>query len=73
MKNAWSSFTSFFGGEESTNYPSPQKKEPSQRKEKENLNRDKDFLVQTYESLLYAKTKSHGVTIKTMTKVHPSK
>ena len=67
FKNAWHSFANFFGPEEGQQSPEPIKREPITKKDQ--IEKNKDFIIKTYESLLYAKSKSHGVTIKTMTKV----
>lgn len=76
FKNAWNSFTSLFGNDESKPKTASVRRDPVVRQEttpkSASLQKDKDFLISTYESLVYAKSKAHGVTIKTMTKVGPA-
>lgn len=70
FKNAWQAFTSFFGAEEGpVQQVSRTPRELKLPPKIDHIDKEKDFLIETYEALLNAKTKSHGVTIKTMTRV----
>lgn len=68
FKQAWTSLASMWGQDEANDkyrQASPKPKSSQIKKEK-----DLTFAIEVYEQLLYAKSKNHGVTIKTMTKVY---
>lgn len=70
FKNAWQAFTSFFGAEEGpVQQVSRTPRELKLPPKIDHIDKEKGFLIETYEALLYAKSKSHGVSIKTMTRV----
>lgn len=65
FKQAWNSLYSIFGNDEQDQ---PRQDNP-QRKSSVLKEEDMRFTVEIYEKLLYAQSKHHGVTIKTMTRV----
>jgi hypothetical protein len=67
FKQAWTSFTAMWGGDDASERPRPASPAPKASQ----LKKEKDlvFPIEVFEQLLYAKSKNHGVTIKTMTRV----
>lgn len=65
FKHAWNSLYSLFGNDQQDPRDQSSLPKGDSRLREEDLR----FPVETFEKLLYADSKNHGVTIKTMTKV----